>query len=76
MLDVSEELTSTTGCRGRGLNRRLFSSRTRTLPLSYPAFIVHLVVIDLTHLQQKGQKAKCCHGKTVEAKCCCDNYKK
>ena len=36
-LDVSEELTSTTGCHGRGLNRRLFSLWASTLPLSYPA---------------------------------------
>ena len=36
-LDVSEELTSTTGCRGRGLKRRLLSPWASTLPLSYPA---------------------------------------
>ena len=36
-LDVSEELTSTTGCLGRDLNRRLFGHWPTTLPLSYPA---------------------------------------
>ena len=36
-LDVSEELTFTTGCRNRGLSRGLFSSCSSTLPLSYPA---------------------------------------
>ena len=32
-----EELTSTTGCRGRDSNRGLFSPWASTLPLSYPA---------------------------------------
>ena len=36
-LDVSEELTSTTGCHGGGLNRALLSPWASTLPLSYPA---------------------------------------
>ena len=36
-LDVCKELTSTTGCRGRGLNRRPPSPWASTLPLSYPA---------------------------------------
>ena len=39
-LDVSEELTSTTGCCGRGLNRRPLSLWASTLPLSYPATLV------------------------------------
>ena len=41
-LDVSEELTSTTGCRGRGVNRRLLNFWASTLPLSYPAAIAAL----------------------------------
>ena len=36
-LDVSEELTSTTECHGRSLNRRPLSPWAITLPLSYPA---------------------------------------
>ena len=35
-LYVIEELTFTTGCRGRGLNCRLLSPWASTLPLSYP----------------------------------------
>ena len=37
--DVSEELTSTTACRGRDLNSRPFGTRATTLPLSYSAII-------------------------------------
>ena len=39
-LDICEELTSTTGRRGRGLNRRPLSPRANTLPLSYPTAAV------------------------------------
>ena len=38
-LDVSEELTSTTGCRGRGWSRRHFSPWASALPLSHPAIV-------------------------------------
>ena len=41
MLDVSEELTFTTECRGRGLNRRLFSPWASSLPLNKQVCLNH-----------------------------------
>ena len=57
-LDVSEELTSTTGCRGRGLNRWPFSLWASTLPLSYPAWLCntaniwHFLGLDMIKIER------------------------
>ena len=52
-LDVREELTSTTGCRGRDLNRRHFSPWGSTLPLSYPATQVGVVLENRGYYDQQ-----------------------
>ena len=46
-LDVNEELNSTTGCRGRGLNHRLFSLWASILPLIHPPWRSALNSIDI-----------------------------
>ena len=55
-LDVSEELTSTTGCRGRDLNHRLLSPWASPLPLSYLATANRLKSLYAPHVQSKNHK--------------------
>ena len=57
-------LTSTTGCRGRDLNRRLFGPWASTLPLSYLVTYTHIdISSDFTkreprvHQKRKADRA-------------------
>ena len=46
-LDISKELTATTECRGRELNRNLVGFWASALPLSYPAILLNNLLNNL-----------------------------